>query len=108
MTQFYQELLTVRRDANEVYLLPAPEVLVGREFGELSEMFMKHRNDRRSCLLIGIQRGEEMLINPIGEEAGPLQSADQLILLSRVFPGESLPLPTKPAFAASLVGKESG
>ena len=24
MTQFYQELLTVRRDANEVYLLPAP------------------------------------------------------------------------------------
>ena len=37
-------------------------------------MFMKHRNDRRSCLLIGIQRGEEMLINPIGEEAGPLQA----------------------------------
>ena len=30
MTQFYQELLTVRRDANEVFLLPAPEDLVGR------------------------------------------------------------------------------
>ena len=29
MTQFYQELLTVRRDANEVFLLPAPEALVG-------------------------------------------------------------------------------
>ncbi len=24
MTQFYQELLTVRRDNNEVFLLPAP------------------------------------------------------------------------------------
>ena len=107
MTQFYQELLTVRRDANEIYLLPAPEALLGREFTELSDMFMRHRSDRRSCLLIGIQRGEEMLINPIGEEAGPLQAADQLILLSRVFPGENLPLPTKPAIAAASVGNDS-
>ena len=102
MTQFYQELLTVRRDANEVYLLAAPEALIGREFAELSEMFMKHRSDRRSCLLIGIQRGEEMLINPIGEEAGPLQATDQLILLSRVFPSDDLPLPTKPPVATAV------
>jgi voltage-gated potassium channel len=107
MTQFYQELLTVRRDANEVFLLPAPEALLGREFAELSEMFMKHRSDRRSCLLIGIQRGEEMLINPIGEEAGPLQSTDQLIILSRVFPGDTLPLPTKPPVASASTGKGS-
>ena len=105
MTQFYQELLTVRRDANEVYLLAAPEALVGREFSELSEMFMKYRSDRRSCLLIGIQRGEEMLINPIGEEAGPLQATDQLILLSRVFPSDALPLPTKPPIAAASAAK---
>ncbi len=107
MTQFYQELLTVRRDANEVFLLPAPESLVGRDFAELSEMFMKHRNDRRSCLLIGIQRGEEMLINPIGEEAGPLKAADELILLSRVFPGDALPLPTKPPVTSVSTGKDS-
>ena len=93
MTQFYQELLTVRRDNNEVFLLPAPEDLIGREFAELGELFMKYRNDRRSCLLIGIQRGDEMMINPIGEEAGPLRSNDQLILLSRIFPGGSQPLP---------------
>ena len=49
-------------------------------------MFMRYRSDRRSCLLIGIQRGDEMLINPIGEEAGPLHPGDQLILLSRIFP----------------------
>ena len=107
MTQFYQELLTVRRDANEVFLLPAPRALVGRDFAELSEMFMKHRSDRRSCLVIGIQRGEEMLINPIGEEAGPLQAADELILLSRVFPGDALPLPTKPPVASASSGKDS-
>jgi hypothetical protein len=93
MTQFYQELLTVRRDHNEVFLLPAPEDLIGRDFPELGAMFMKYRNDRRSCLLIGIQRGDEMMINPIGDEAGPLQPDDQLILLSRTFPGGSQPLP---------------
>ncbi len=100
MTQFYQELLTVRRDANEVFLLPAPEELIGRDFAELSAMFMKYRSDRRSCLLIGIQRGDEMIINPIGEEAGPLHSDDQLILLSRSFPGGSQPLPISPVALA--------
>jgi len=99
MTQFYQELLTVRRDANEVYLLPAPKELVGREFTEIGAMFMKYRSDRHSCLLIGIQRGDEMLINPIGEESGPLRSDDQLILLSRIFPGNAQTLPTSPPIA---------
>ena len=105
MTQFYQELLTVRRDANEVYLVPAPAGLVGLEFVELAEMFMRYRKDRRSCLLIGIQRGEEMLINPIGDEAGPLQADDQLILLSRILPGDDLPLPVKSPVGS---GKDSG
>lgn len=96
MTQFYQELLTVRRDNNEVFLLPAPPDLVGREFAELGAMFMKYRADRRSCLLIGIQRGDEMMINPIGDESGPLRSDDQLILLSRTNPGNAQPLPISP------------
>ena len=49
-------------------------------------MFMKHRSDRRSCLLIGIQRGEEMLINPIGEEAGPLNPPISSFSLAGSFP----------------------
>jgi hypothetical protein len=36
MTQVYQELLTVGRDANEMYLVPAPEDLVGKDFAEKS------------------------------------------------------------------------
>jgi voltage-gated potassium channel len=94
MTHFYQELLTVGRDANEIYLLPAPEGLVGKPFRELSRLFANYREDKRSCLIIGIQRGEEMMINPIAGEAGPLQMEDQLILLSRVFPSDTQPLPT--------------
>src|SRR5262249_15989746 len=97
MSQFYQELLTVRRDANEVYLVPAPEDLVGLSFTEVSELFLRYRNDRRSCLLIGIQRGDEMMINPIGDGAGPLHAHDQLILLSRIYPSDTQPLPTSPS-----------
>jgi voltage-gated potassium channel len=96
MTRVYLELLTVGRDANEMYLLPLPEELVGRDFVEISGMFLRHRDDRRSCLLIGIQRGEEMLLNPVGNEAGPLKSGDQLILMSRVVLNPAQTLPTVP------------
>src|SRR5204863_6896032 len=63
MTRVYQELLTVGRDANEMYLLAAPPALLGKDFVELTGMFARHRSDRRSCLLIGIQRGEEVMLN---------------------------------------------
>ena len=96
MTRVYQELLTVGRDANEMFLLPAPEGLVGKDFIELTGMFARHRDDKKSCLLIGIQRGDEMHLNPIGGEAGPLKTDDQLILLSRVLHDPSQPVPTVP------------
>lgn len=96
MTRVYQELLTVGRDANEMYLVPAPEALVGKDFAELSGMFSRYRGDRKSCLLIGIQRGDEMHLNPIGGEAGPLRPDDQLILLGRTFLKPSDALPTDP------------
>jgi voltage-gated potassium channel len=99
MTRVYQELLTVGRDANEMYLLPAPEGLVGKDFVELTGMFARHRDDRKSCLLIGIQRGDEMHLNPIGGEAGPLHHDDQLIVLCRVFLQPSQTLPTDPPMA---------
>jgi voltage-gated potassium channel len=99
MTRVYQELLTVGRDANEMYLLPAPAGLVGKDFVELTGMFARHRDDRKSCLLIGIQRGDEMHLNPIGGEAGPLNRDDQLIVLCRVFIQSTETLPTDPPIA---------
>ncbi|ODU02081.1 MAG: hypothetical protein ABS79_00875 [Planctomycetes bacterium SCN 63-9] len=99
MTRVYQELLTVGRDANEIYLFPAPDALIGKDFIELTGMFLRYRGDRRACTLIGIQRGEEMMLNPINDEAGPLQPGDQLLLMSRVFLDPSQPLPTDPPIA---------
>jgi voltage-gated potassium channel len=96
MTRVYQELLTVGRDANEMYLFPVTEGLIGRDFVEIASMFVRHRDDKRSCLLIGIQRGDEMMLNPVGGDSGAVKEGDQLILLSRVFLSRSQPLPTVP------------
>jgi voltage-gated potassium channel len=96
MTRVYQELLTVGRDANEMYLFPAPEAMVGRDFVEVASMFLRHRDDRRSCILIGLQRGDDMFLNPFGGDAGPIKPHDQLILLSRVFLNPTQVLPTIP------------
>jgi len=93
MTRVYQELLTVGRDANEVYLLPVPADLVGKDFVTVSTLFLHHRHDKRACLLIGIQRGELMMLNPVAGEAGPIREGDELILLSQVYPDPAKPLP---------------
>ena len=87
MIRVYQELLTVRRDNNELYVVPVPESLVGKGFEELTVLFARTaRDDPKGCVLIGIQRGDEMMINPIGEEAGPTRAEDLLIVLSRKHP----------------------
>lgn len=101
MTRVYQELLTVGRDANEMYLYPVPQELIGRDFVEISSMFLRYRDDKKCCLLIGLQRGEQMILNPIGNEAGPVKEDDQLILLSRVFLLTTQNLPTVPPVSRS-------
>jgi Trk K+ transport system NAD-binding subunit len=86
MTRVYQELLTVGRDANEMYLIPIPPGLVGKTFSQTAGQLLSDRTSRDACLLIGIYRGEKMMLNPIGDEAGPLREGDDLILLCPVMP----------------------
>jgi hypothetical protein len=62
-------------------------------------MFTRYRDDKKSCLLLGIQRDDETLLNPYGEGVGPLRPTDQLILLSRAFLDPPQPLPTQPPLA---------
>lgn len=108
MTHVYQELLSVGRDANEMYLVDVPAELVGRDFVELASLFLRYRTDKRSCLLVGIQRDEQMILNPIGQEAGPLREGDQLVVLSRVFLNLNQSLPTVPSLpsASEARGRE--
>ena len=89
-----------------MYLIPIPEELQGRDFVEVSGMFLRYRDDKRACVLVGIQRDDEMILNPIGAEAGPLKANDQLIVLSRVFLNESQALPTVPPVNRVVTGEK--
>jgi len=86
MTRVYQELLSVRRDANEMYLVPVPAQLVGMDFVAAANVFLPDRTAMKACLLIGLYRGEKMMLNPVDGEAGPLRDGDELILLSQTLP----------------------
>jgi voltage-gated potassium channel len=86
MTRVYQELLSVRRDANEMYLVPIPSQLVGMDFVKAASVFLPERANLKACLLIGLYRGDTMMLNPVDGEAGPLHEGDQLILLSQTVP----------------------
>jgi voltage-gated potassium channel len=93
MTRVYQELLSVRRDANEMYWCRCLPTLSGwisskRQTCSCPIAAMK------ACLLIGLYRGERMKLNPVGGEAGPLREGDELILLSQTLPDLSRPQPT--------------
>ena len=72
MTRVYQELLSVGRDANEMYLVPVPGTLVGMDFVAAANVFLPDRTNMKACLLIGLYRGDTMMLNPVGGEAGPL------------------------------------
>ena len=86
MTRVYQELLSVRRDANEMYLVTVPPQFVGMDFVAAANVFLPDRTNLKACLLIGLCRSDKMMLNPIDGEAGPLQKGDQLILLSQTLP----------------------
>ncbi len=99
MTHIYQELLTVGRDANEIYSVAVPPPLVGRDFVEIAGMFLRYRHDKRCCLLLGVQRGDDMILNPTDADAGPLKESDLLVLLSRTVLATGQTLPTVPSIA---------
>jgi len=86
MTRVYQELLSVRRDANEMYLVQVPPQLIGMDFVAAANVFLPDRTTMKACLLIGLYRGDTMMLNPVGGEAGPLLKGDELILLSQTLP----------------------
>jgi voltage-gated potassium channel len=51
MTRVYEELLSVRRDANEMYLAPVPAQLVGMDFVAAANVLARSPNPTRRCVL---------------------------------------------------------
>ena len=46
--------------------------LVGMDFVAAANVFLPDRTSMKACLLIGLYRGDTMMLNPVGGEAGPL------------------------------------
>jgi hypothetical protein len=54
--------------------------------GIVNDTRLPDRTNMKACLLIGLYRGEKMMLNPVDGEAGPLCEGDELILLSQNLP----------------------
>ena len=70
--------------------------LVRMDFVSAAGVFLPDRTALKACLLIGLYRGDAMMLNPVGGEAGPLRAGDELIFLSQQLPdlrGYSRPTP---------------
>ena len=80
MTRVYQELLSVRRDANEMYLVPVPAQLVGMDFVEAANVFLPDRTNMKACLLIGFYRGDRVLLKNSARSRPQGRNADYTLI----------------------------
>jgi len=98
LTQVYQELLSYSVKSCEIYILGSPQkevagdipldvwenLFIGKTFEQAAQVFNLHRDPENPPILIGVQRGENVLINPRGQLK--LQPGDGLIVISYVRP----------------------
>jgi Trk K+ transport system NAD-binding subunit len=98
LTHVYQELLSYSVTSCEIYILRSPQadddgdipadvwrgLFDGKTFVEASEVFNLNRDSENPPILIGVQRGERVLLNPRVQLQ--LQSGDSLIVIAYVLP----------------------
>lgn len=85
LSDVYQQLLTYSKDTNEIYMVDStryPEELMGHSFVELAKIINENRNPENPIILIGIKRGERVIMNPKIGEFDALQKDDSLIVMS--------------------------
>jgi TRAP transporter TAXI family solute receptor len=100
LTEVYQELLSYGTTSCEIYMMSSPSqheeqdgqipvdiwqsLFEGKTFPEASEVFNQNRNTENPPILIGLQRGNDVLLNP--KTQIQLHDGDSLILIAYVRP----------------------
>lgn len=98
LTEVYQELLSYSVSSCEIYMLHSPHVdgdgdipmdiwkglFEGKTFAQAAELFVQNRNTDNPPILIGLQRGEQIFLNP--RNRFELQQGDSLIVIAYVRP----------------------
>lgn len=98
LSKAYQQLLRYTGDTNELYILDqnkmpktgdGKSVFEGMNFKEASEFFNQKRNPDNPAILVGVQRGDRVILNPMENWKGPdeekfevFEKGDRLIVMA--------------------------
>jgi voltage-gated potassium channel len=85
ISDVYQQLLTYSKETNEIYLVSSdkyPQHFLGKGFQEVAQLLNTQRNTHNPVILIGVKRGERVILNPRKDEFSRFQQGDTLIVMS--------------------------
>ena len=85
LSDVYQQLLTYSEETNEIYLVDNrhyPSQWVGKSFTEISEYLTEHRHADNPAILLGVKRGDKIILNPRRNEFDTLKEGDNLIIMA--------------------------
>ena len=92
LSAVYDNLLTYSGNTNEIYMVEGnkfPRVVIGKTFVEATEMINKNRCPDNPTILIGVRRGNRVVLNPKENWGGPggekfetFQEDDGLIVMA--------------------------
>ncbi len=82
LSRVYSDLLTVSAETNEVYLKRIPSRFIGKTFGQLAEAMAQKRDGENPAILIGVKRGDRILVNPRESDFGTFSDNDEIVVIS--------------------------
>jgi len=85
LSEVYQQLLTYSSDTNEIYMVDEqhyPTQFLGKTFTEVADKLNHQKNVENPAILLGVKRGEHVILNPKPEEFDVFQSGDLLIVVA--------------------------
>lgn len=85
ISDVYQQLLTYSAETNEIYLVDGdkyPQHFLGKNFPEVAQLLNMQRNSKNPVILVGVKRGDRVILNPRKHEFDTFQAGDTLIVMS--------------------------
>ncbi len=92
LSRVYENLLTYSEETNEIYMVEGelmPHAVIGKSFEEAASIINAHRDDSNPAILIGVRRGDQVILNPRRDGARPedrefecIREGDALIVMA--------------------------
>lgn len=85
LSEVYQQLLTYSNETNEIYLVDRkkyPAGFQGKSFHEVANILNKNKNPKNPCIIIGVKRAGQVILNPKKGDFDFFKPDDCLIVMS--------------------------